>query len=565
MNHNARGHRGGRGGGFGRGRGGRFDAPVVSNPNVGTYTGTIAGNSHQIAQMLSGIPAGTYISANVAFGPSQSNTPEPRGTKRDPSNDNTQDEPHKRKKTNKRPQEPEVIDPNACGNCGGTSHKAAFCVMRGGSGWMEACPKCDSTRHLYEVCPRRVKGREDFIYLIFNRQRKPPVKSTMSLVKVISNEIDREGSQWNKTRVLDLPYSSLYSRQEARQNPPAAYVYKYVGNPTEEAKQRLAEPARFNVSLGDACRVILAGQLWSPAEENYNPELDGPTPVAPDTADRLPHRPAPIRFPFQSNLGRTALQRARAVAAIRLVEPVPPTYCSNCDSSEHVITVCDNPCSACGSPNHTINICLWSKDACVCEEIPGHLLKNCKLLCNFCMASGNPSPHRAVECPVVCHSCLAKDHNTKECSKRRMYYYGKHCLLCRKNGDGEQFHLPTNCVWNWCPVDQCKDPLDCKNHCKGCGWDKDRVDDFDLRGHHHHCQFGKVWNYEKLNDAGLPTVQLQCLRSKDHKFSHSELTHLHATVLQEIEAMLPAPEGGINPLPIECPKCRQNSVDIEMD
>ncbi|KAI0439876.1 hypothetical protein F4803DRAFT_23045 [Xylaria telfairii] len=161
----------------------------------------------------------------------------------------------------------EVIDSKLCGNCGALNHKAAFCVKTGRSGWMEACPKCDSTKHLYETCPQRVR-EEDFMYLVFNRQRKPPVKSRMKLSKVIRAELELSGSKWPPSQVMELPYSSHFARQMARTNPPEAWAYRHAGNPTEEAKNRIPDPNRTGITLHNAAKgTILDPQMWSQEEE----------------------------------------------------------------------------------------------------------------------------------------------------------------------------------------------------------------------------------------------------------------------------------------------------------
>ncbi|KAI0452804.1 hypothetical protein F5B21DRAFT_505884 [Xylaria acuta] len=171
----------------------------------------------------------------------------------------------------------EELGPKVCGNCGAGNHKAAFCVKTGRSGWMEACPKCDSPKHVYEVCPQRRKGEEDFIYLVFNRQRKPPVKSTMKLGKVIKNELARAGTKWHQSQVIELPYSSRFARQVAQRHPPELWGYLRVGNPTEEAKRRIPEPDRTGVSLSYAAdRTTLRQQAWSQSEEEVHPAEDGP-------------------------------------------------------------------------------------------------------------------------------------------------------------------------------------------------------------------------------------------------------------------------------------------------
>ncbi|KAI1275395.1 hypothetical protein F5Y07DRAFT_409259 [Xylaria sp. FL0933] len=354
--------RDGRGGGRGRGRGDH-------NPGQGHISMSV--DPRMIGQMLQNLGA---VPVNVSYSSTQASSsmpPPPRpSTKKRGRGDNADDgNTTKSKKTKKGPAEPEEleeIDPMTCGNCGAQNHKAAFCVKTGNSGWMETCPKCDSARHLYDKCPQRKKGEEDFIYLIFNRQRKPPVKTTMKLGKVITAEFARPQRKFIKSDVLELPYSSKFARQEAKQNPPEAYNYAYVGDPTREAQNRIPEPTRAGITLGNAAyNSSLAGQLWSPEEEKCDPRNDGPMPtIQPKREESVSAGPSlqniknytpPSR---RERAPRGDPKSVRARSMLRLQNAFPePDVCGNCGGMDHQDNDCKEPCSTCGSEFHAAYLC----------------------------------------------------------------------------------------------------------------------------------------------------------------------------------------------------------------
>ncbi|KAH8166883.1 hypothetical protein CIB48_g1338 [Xylaria polymorpha] len=269
-------------GGRDRGPHNTRDGSRALDASQGTNTGTtgtsvqgpliVTGSRLQIQKLLDTIPGDKEMKIAFTLNPHlDPNTPNTKRKREDES-----DTAPKSKKPKTDPKHPEVINPKLCGNCGAKNHKAAFCVKTGRSGWMEACPKCDSTQHLYETCPQRMRV-EDFIYLVFNRQRKPPVKSKMKLSKVIRAELQLSGSKWHSSNVMELPYSSRFARQMARTNPPEAWTYRHVGNPTEEAKNRIPDPNRTGMTLYNASTEAILGQhMWSPEEEKekVNPEKD---------------------------------------------------------------------------------------------------------------------------------------------------------------------------------------------------------------------------------------------------------------------------------------------------
>ncbi|KAI0198403.1 hypothetical protein F4808DRAFT_462871 [Astrocystis sublimbata] len=168
-------------------------------------------------------------------------------------------------------QELEPADPGACGNCGFKSHRAAFCVKTGPSGWMEACPKCDSTKHQYTNCPYRKGGEEDFIYLIYNRQRKPPVKCNIALGNVIKRELQRPGTKWKESHCIGLPYSSSFAREKAQKKAAKLWNYPYLGDPSKEAEGRTIDPSRARFTLKDATfsHHMISRQRWTSEEEQF--------------------------------------------------------------------------------------------------------------------------------------------------------------------------------------------------------------------------------------------------------------------------------------------------------
>ncbi|KAI0967781.1 hypothetical protein F4678DRAFT_482809 [Xylaria arbuscula] len=277
MEHNAGGNRGGY---RGRGGGGYGGGGFVSNANTNRQTTnqenilTITGFWSDVKRM----PFPPTAQVTVTIDTNQPGMATFQSTKRSFPDENSNDNAREPKKS-KNEVKAEVIDPRVCGNCGAGNHRAAFCVKTGRSGWMETCPKCDSAEHMYEKCPRRNKGQEDFTYLIFNRQRKPPVKSTMVLGKVIRNELARPYTTFHGNQFLELPYSSSFARQEARQSSPGAYSYAHVGDPTREARNRVAQPNRTGISLSQAVHDIgIARQSWSREEEASGSERDRPIP-----------------------------------------------------------------------------------------------------------------------------------------------------------------------------------------------------------------------------------------------------------------------------------------------
>ncbi|KAI0415228.1 hypothetical protein F5X98DRAFT_389216 [Xylaria grammica] len=137
-----------------------------------------------------------------------------------------------------------------------------------------AVPERSATEHLSEACPYRMKGPEDFRYLIFNRQRKPPVKSRMVLGKIIKAEVERAGSALSAKDEIELPYSSKYARQADRLNPLGGVRLPARGQP-REGDPMTQQPSRRDVPppiptdlqhvpqrpvQGDSTRAIVTAQ-----------------------------------------------------------------------------------------------------------------------------------------------------------------------------------------------------------------------------------------------------------------------------------------------------------------
>ncbi|KAI0474605.1 hypothetical protein F4859DRAFT_514459 [Xylaria cf. heliscus] len=546
--------------------GGGSSMPVI-NQGTGTagiirqLSGTrIRGSREQWQDLLQMIPEGSEL--DMSFNKMGSGTSQATASnKRARTVQGDFNPAPKSKKMKKDHKDPEVIDPNACGNCGRQDHKAAFCVKAGASGWMEACPKCDSSRHTYEACPQRKKGEEDFIYLVFNRQSKPPVKSTMKLGKVVKAELDRSDSKWHASDVLHLPYSPRFARQEARLNPHEAWTYAHVGNPTEEAKGRVPEPSRTDLTLSNAAQYnSMSEQAWSRDQENFDPAIDGPIPTMRQLKDIRGYRRSQ-RSIWRATRNTENEDRDRSMSVLAQIRRANMEYgntCDNCGKEGHVTEKCQSRCGACGDQGHRIDRCRDEDLACTCAKIPCHLLNNCEFLCDYCPAVlDDNDPHDRKDCPEICHACLSTEHKMADCQNKQE----KPCGQCQENGVEEpRFHHRSTCVFSWCVVDNCPDRLHCKDHCLICGWamkDIQMVAEVDKR---HICQFSKDW----CNDTMTPEIMLRCLKNSDHLFYHHQLVDLHTTVLQETRDLC-GKVSDIQKWPVECPLCRLDEIDIVME
>ncbi|KAI1115673.1 hypothetical protein F5Y14DRAFT_449783 [Nemania sp. NC0429] len=544
-----RGQSRGHGGGRGRGRGN-------SGPNrrgggtpfivEGHFRGTISG----LRNVLDSIPEDTVIDVNAGRF-IDTGSQRPRVDKRSRDEDEERDDRSKKPKLG--PRQPEVIDPNVCGNCGADSHNAAFCVKTGESGWMEACPKCDSLRHLYETCPRRVKGEEDFTYLIFNRQRKPPVKSRMILGKVIKKELERDGTAWKSSTTLQLPYSSMFARQEARQNRPEDWTYPHVGNPSKEALSRLAEPTRSETTLGLAADggMAISVQAWTQNEETADFDNDGPIPTMRLLKD--------IRgYTSTSSGALRSLSRLMSVGARNRVQPTV-SVCANCGLEDgHDTSVCNMSCATCGADTHAVYECDRPLDACVCRKRPGHVMADCDGICSYCRTMGiQADTHHIVDCPVVCQYCGDSDHTAKQCTARREM--DRRCTSCFKKGARDAYHFRAQCPNTFCPVKDCSTPLKCLHHCRGCGWNMEELMPLEDDDTPHNCQFEKTW---QLAPNGSYVIMLSCQTCKN-SFKHEELLGAREQVQKEVQAIFDR-EGYIDEWPNACPMCRACKIDIDI-
>ncbi|KAJ3565264.1 hypothetical protein NPX13_g7568 [Xylaria arbuscula] len=166
---------------------------------------------------------------------------------------------------------PEQAVQIVCGNCHQRNHTADLCVKVGDSGWMEACPKCNSRLHIYDRCPRR-RQDEDFKYLILNRGNKPPVKSSLNLGLVVLQQLGLPNSLYLRANVIPLPHSSEFSRL-IRDIP---VVSKH---PMTLPNGLIIEPARHNQSLGDAVS-LLGSQTWRTSEDLRTESRDAGTECA---------------------------------------------------------------------------------------------------------------------------------------------------------------------------------------------------------------------------------------------------------------------------------------------
>ncbi|KAK5631520.1 hypothetical protein RRF57_007234 [Xylaria bambusicola] len=254
-----------------------------------------------------------------------------------------------------------------CGNCSGSDHKAAMCSRVGKSGWMEACPKCDSLQHTYEYCPHRLEA-EDFQYLILNRGDKGPVKCSLHLGRVVKLELSRRDSPYRDTDIIALPYSSSFSRQIAQR-------HGWWGKDDVDDESTDIELARHNQILGRAV-VILRDQRWT-VEEDF--DLD-------DNEE-----------------------------------------CEKCHG-RHSIYECAASCGFCGENTHLMMFCEDIDRTCLCSRFPQHTFDKCNSACWYCTdILQNGTSHSIAECPSICYICFKSDHKTKRCMKRPKTRECEHC------------------------------------------------------------------------------------------------------------------------------------------
>ncbi|KAI1271335.1 hypothetical protein F5Y07DRAFT_22797 [Xylaria sp. FL0933] len=303
--------------------------------------------------------------------------------------------------------ETQRIDPTLCGNCGADDHRAAVCAKLEESGWMEVCCKCDSREHTYEYCPHR-GWAEDFRYLILNRGNKPPVKCSFHLGRIVLLGLAGFDSPYNGYDIIALPYSSVFSRQVARQDP------TFVKSLKRDSANNLVEPARYNQPLGRAVSMLMDQRWTTEDEDNYSNNYWG--------------------------------------------------SCENCLLRGHSVYNCASSCGFCGSHGHQTWSCESKDKACLCREYPGHTHWECPSKCWYC-AIWMDSDHAIGSCPVICHHCLDPDHMTRDC-KIAVKERGRACSRCPR----ETYHCPL--VHMLCPGANCKRRINaspCEDHCPNCG------------------------------------------------------------------------------------------------
>ncbi|KAI1324832.1 hypothetical protein F5Y16DRAFT_402096 [Xylariaceae sp. FL0255] len=391
----------------------------------------------------------------------------------------------------KKPKNQATTPHKHCGNCGRMGHKAAVCVKTGPSGWMEACPKCNTKNHIYNHCPQR-KAAEDFTYLIFNRQRKPPVKCEFRLDRVIRKEIKSPGSPWTLDSVIQLPYTARFARRAARENPPRRWNYPYPEDPIKEAGLREAPLGMDNITLHTAVNFIFNNFLWSPEAEKFDLMTDEEM-SQPSSAPS--NRPSGV-----------IIRRDKDFTI----------------SKEEIFRLTDlAPCALCGELSHTGTNCNNGPRVCVCSRFPGHKAERCTAWCLYCpYVSKKNVPHRMVECPRLCHLCLESGHLTRACRKTdRSDTEKRHCVTCT---GGKVFHFPTQCIQNICPIRNCEDPARCTLHCSDCGWDllEDEII-FTASKQHHTCLFTKAWSTDS-DEEGNHFPVLICKKNSNHRVPGNE-------------------------------------------
>ncbi|TGJ84816.1 hypothetical protein E0Z10_g3980 [Xylaria hypoxylon] len=337
-------------------------------------------------------------------------------------------------------------------------------------------------------------------------------------------------------------------------------------------------PSHFNMNIvsqsstpttGQSNPTAPKGKKRSFADENPDPKKQKKGPKEPEQSPEPTHVKLEDRLGYETNsVSHLGTMRTSVVVSSRLASlaslrrsTLPPLPCKNCGQSGHIIDECPEKCAGCGEDGHIIDDCQSAGEICVCQAIPCHLLKDCGQNCDYCLYySNDDEPHLARDCPVICHYCLVKGHTMADCEKA--IPDPRECALCLKHGDGVKYHLPSQCIWNWCPNEQCKSHLGCVNHCKGCGWDDIQIDVLFLgREDTHKCQFRKFWAGN--DDIGRPGIGLQCMHDKEHQFEHSELLAVRELAAKEMPAVL-SQEGPVDKWPVECPTCRKNEENTPM-
>ncbi|KAI0432354.1 hypothetical protein F5Y09DRAFT_301928, partial [Xylaria sp. FL1042] len=270
---------------------------------------------------------------------------------------------------------------------------------------MEACCKCDSLQHTYEHCPRR-RSEEDFEYLILNRGNKAPVKCSLHLGRVVLLELGRATSPFNDYDVVDLPYSSTFSRQLARGD--------YVLDVPRDNTNNAIELVRYNQPLGRAVS-ILRDQRWTVEDHEI------------DRAERS---------------------------------------CENCWSPDHSVYQCASDCGFCGSLKHQTWSCESKDKACFCSKYPNHGRWECSMHCWYCNdVHGKDEDHSIDSCPQICHFCLGPGHTTEMC-EIAMRVTNRACSSCPE----ETYHYPlVHMICPGARCKKLIETSPCEEHCRNCG------------------------------------------------------------------------------------------------
>ncbi|KAI0415224.1 hypothetical protein F5X98DRAFT_389210 [Xylaria grammica] len=294
-----------------------------------------------------------------------------------------------------------------------------------------------------------------------------------------------------------------------------------------------------------------AGAKRSSTDDNNSPDTKKKTKrEVPAAAPTSTSRTAATRPSRSEPLPR------RSSSAAGICKPIASEVpCENCAVRGHFVEGCREPCGACGDTEHTIIGCDSRPWACVCSAAPRHLLANCNQNCAECMElSDSDDCHPVSKCPVLCHYCLSRGHTMADCKKPRTQQ--RQCARCSAGSGEPQYHLPSECVHNCCPVISCKDRACCTTHCVGCGWDlaalKGIMDG--RKDTAHECQFTKIWGGR--TNAGNAAVNLVCRKNSDHKFLSVDLAIFRDTCAQKISWKYGL-NGAIINWPTECPACRE--------
>ncbi|KAK7996007.1 hypothetical protein PG991_015474 [Apiospora marii] len=112
-----------------------------------------------------------------------------------------------------------------CGNCKREGHKVKDCVSKiGATGYIMACPRCNTNKHLYERCPSphapaigtRQREEDDLYYLLTCRQNKPQIRAWTDLAALV---------RWTTPSLAAFPWTP-------------AFALRYHEDPTQAAAER---------------------------------------------------------------------------------------------------------------------------------------------------------------------------------------------------------------------------------------------------------------------------------------------------------------------------------------